>query len=146
MASPRRFDPRRLIFPIIIVAVAVGLGVWSQQAGSERDEVVERFVRRLFIEIAAGENADVLLGRTNSDIAALVRRQIAQISEAQGGKVEFLDIEVIKGDVQPYPGSQTATHSVLVGDGAINLLGLRVACKDDSSGVTILGSWDPQNY
>jgi len=143
MAQPGGITVRRLIFPLIIVGVAIGLGVWSTQAGGARSDVVERFIKRLCLEIADGGDGEILLGRTEALVAAGVRQQIALVCESQGGQVERIDIDIYPGDIQPYPGSETATHSALIGDGKISMLGLRVVCRDDSSAVKVLGYWIP---
>ncbi len=145
MPFRRNANARRLIFPLIIIAVAVGLGVWSTQSGSGRNDAVERFVRRLCTEIAAGEEATLLLGRTDATVAAGVRQQIRAIAKLHGENIDLLDVNVIAGDINPHPGSETATHSVLLRDGDVELLGLRVSCRRDASAVSILGYWLPHS-
>ena len=144
MPTPSGFTPRKLIAPLIIIGVAVALGVWGSQTGSERNDMVERYVRRLLSQVASGEDTEILLARTNSTVAVSVRRQLALLSETHDDQVAFVDIDVFPGDINPHPGSETATHSVLIGDGKIPMLGLRIFCKDDANSIRILGWWNPQ--
>ena len=134
---------RRLVFPLVIVGVAIGLGVWGSQTGGARSDVVQRFVKQVCLDIAGGGDATILLGATDSLVAEGVRRQIAIVLEAHGGQPDLIDVDVFAGDIHPYPGSESATHSVLVGDGNVHMLGLRVSCRSDSSAVRVLGYWVP---
>jgi hypothetical protein len=144
MRTSPGFHPRKLIAPLIIVGVAIALGLWGSRTGGARNEIVERYVRTLCTAIANGEDAQMLLGRTQPAVAQSVRRQIAIVCDAHSDHIDFIDIDIVAGDISPHPGSETATHSVLIGDGTTPMLGLRIACKDDANSIRILGWWNPQ--
>jgi len=135
---------RRLVFPVIIVSIALAIGLWTTQGGSACTEAVERFVRQLCMETAAGNSTRDLLALSNPLVAEGVSRQIGSICVASGGNAERLAVRVTPGDLYPQSASETATHSVIISEGKTDMLGLRVSCKGKGHVVHVLGYWTPQ--
>jgi hypothetical protein len=133
---------RRLIFPLLIVGIAMAFALWTTQGGGAKGDVVERFIRQLCVDAAQGRSTRDQLALSDPTVAEFVDRRIADICAAQAGQTETIAIEVIAGDIHPHPGSEIATHSALVGDGSVDMLGLRVSCNG-SGAVRVLGYWIP---
>lgn len=134
---------RKLVFPLLIVAVALGFALWTTSGNTQSSGVVERFVRELCMEAANGGDVRKSLSLSDPYVAQGVSQQIANVCAAHGGLVENIVIKVSPGDLYPQPGSETATHSAMLGDGHIEMLGLRVVANKGF--VRVLGYWIPQD-
>jgi hypothetical protein len=125
---------RRLGLPIVTLAVALGLWVWSSRVAETRDGQVEEYARALLADAAPPAPSEAGISGTQPVIAALVRRQLAALV-ADGSGEPTLTIH--SGDL---PGAgELATHHAVVASSGGRRVVLRLRHAGEARSITIVG-------
>ena len=133
---------RRLIMPLVILAVAAGLMVWgSRERGHGLDEVRDLVVRFLD-DVAAGRDPSPRLGDTDP----LILRRVIWALEAHAtdlARRDAWEVVVRSGDVGEF-GDGSATHHAVIRTGGVDRFGLRLVGPGDGQELLIVGYWVPE--
>ncbi len=128
---------RRLIMPLVILAVAAGLAVWGTMQKGHRVDEVRHLVQRLIDDVAAGRDPSPGLGDTDPAILRLV------IATLEAHPPEAVEAVVRTGDVAAF-GDGSATHHAVIRIDGVDRLGLRLVSPGDRQELLIVGYWVPQ--
>ena len=117
---------RRLLFPILIVAIAVGVSTFGRTRTAQSRAAVERFA----IQVLSGGAS----GATDPFVESLMRQRLP----VGGG----LSVEVRDGDGGPAPDG-AASHVVMVKRDGLAVTGLRVRYDPDPARMAVVGIFEP---
>ena len=137
--------PRRLILPLVILAVAGGLGLWSSHVHTRQQQEVQAVVASICNDVLAGRDPASRLTATDPLVRGRLVERLREVLGGTGGTPPRLAIEVSAGDTTQAGDAVQghATHTaVLRVDGAA-AMGLRIRHPGGGAGVAIIGFWTP---
>lgn len=134
---------RRLLVPLIVLAVAAAIAVWASARETRRMNDVRQMVIQLVREVCSGQETSAAL----KSVDPVLRTQLAQALRSACARLDSPsepDIVVISGDrSQRGHLSSTATHTAMIRAEGSDILGFRLHHSGDSSNMSILGYWIP---
>jgi hypothetical protein len=130
--------------PLVILAVAGGLIVWSTHRRAEQAEDVRQLVVGLCADLAAGRDPAARLQATDTLITGPLLERLRSVTGPARGQAGALAVEVQPGDT-PEAGTVglEATHTALILLDGRQVLGLRVMHPGESADIAIIGFWSP---
>ncbi len=133
---------RRIIMPLLILAVAAALAVWGSQQSQRTTEQVRRMVQQVCYEIAHDGDATQQLAGTDPMVARPLRSRLRNLLDEQA--LDTLEIDVAAGDVDEIGSArQPATHIAVIRVAGTERLGLRLLHSGEDAPITVIGFWTP---
>ena len=130
---------RRVIMPLIILAVAGVLAVWGSHRQEQQQREIRQFIVALLDDTRQGRELTPRLAASNQALAASLAVHLRTVVDRAGDTTPT--IEVTRGDTDAAgPVPEPGTHTALVSVGGEAVLGLRIAYDRD---IVILGYWLP---
>ncbi len=135
-------NPRLVIMPVVIVAVAAALAIWESQQTPQTTEQVRRMVQQVCYEIAHDGDATQQLAGTDPMVARPLRSRLRNLLDEQA--LDTLEIDVAAGDVDEIGSAQQpATHIAVIRVAGTERLGLRLLHSGEDAPITVIGFWTP---
>ncbi len=135
-------NPRLVIMPVVIVAVAAALAIWESQQTPRTTEQVRRMVQQVCYEIAHDGDATQHLAGTDPMVARPLCSRLRDLLDEQA--LDTLEIDVAAGDVDEIGSAQQpATHIAVIRVAGTERLGLRLLHSGEDAPITVIGFWTP---
>jgi hypothetical protein len=135
---------RRLVMPLVILAVAGGLAVWNTHRRQVQAVDVQRLVTDLCDDLAAGRDPSPHLRGTDTLITGPLLARLRSVLDTSGGP-DKVTIVAEPGDTEVLgTAGQEATHTALLLVDGRAVLGLRVLHPGSIEDIAIIGFWVPQ--
>ncbi|MHC4107410.1 MAG: hypothetical protein ACYSTY_04910 [Planctomycetota bacterium] len=134
-------NPRLIIMPVVILAVAAALAVWGSQQRQRTTEQVREMVQQVCYEMAHDGDVTRRLAGTDPMVARPLVSQLRELIDAQA--LDTLGIDVAAGDVDEIGSAQQpATHIAVIRLAGTERLGLRLLHSGEDE-LTVIGFWVP---
>ncbi|MHC4415131.1 MAG: hypothetical protein ACYS0G_07600 [Planctomycetota bacterium] len=134
---------RRVVLPLVILAVAAALALWGSRAEAQRSEDVRRLLVALFNDVAAGRDPQPRLGGTDPVVAGPLISRLQAVCADPDGRPRTVDIEVQRGDLVEGNLPLRATHTAIVRLGGVEVMRLRLVHRSRPTEIVIIGFWTP---
>ena len=126
--------------PLVILAVAGGLGLWSSHVHTRQHQEVQAVVRSICDDVLDGRDPGPRLAATDPLVRGRLVERLREV--LTGGTPPRLAIEVSAGDTNR-AARGGATHTAVVRVDGTEAIGLRIRHGGDGPGVAIIGFWTP---
>jgi hypothetical protein len=137
-----RGRPRRLVTPLVVLLVAVGVGWWATSERARKIDEVRRHIVQLVDAAARGRDAGAVPGLDGPIGAEVVSRLRSALPGAAGGGDPAYEVQVRPGPPRDLgAAAESATHHAVIHARGVPRLGLTV--RHDGRRITIIGWWDP---
>ena len=135
-------NPRLVVMPLLILAVAGSLAVWGSQQRQRTTEQVREMVQQVCYEMAHDGDATQQLAATDPLVARPLRSRLRNLLDEQA--LDTLEIHVAAGDVDEIGSArQPATHIAVIRVAGTDRLGLRLLHSGEDEPITVIGFWTP---
>lgn len=139
MSEPGISTRRRLIWPLLTLAVAGLLWWWGSQQHSRQSQEIRHFITQFLQDAAAGRDTPSFPA-AQTHVGSLALKQVRSLTaEHPNDPVTF---EIIRGDISGFDDG-SANYSVMLVAGSRPLIGLRIAHHGDANHIEIVGYWTP---
>jgi len=129
--------------PVVILAVAAGVAWWGSQSERRRSGEIQQRVRDICTAIASGKDVKGTINAGNSFVEGQVIEAIKRAFPSPE-LASSMEIAVKPGDVSGIRAPRgDATHSVLLSQDGMDVLGLRVRYRAEGRPIEIIGFWIP---